>query len=904
MAKKASPASVTMACALTPGQTPAGFIAPLFWQHGEPAVVLREEMQQMRSVGIRQCIVEARSDYTVPIADRHLLDFAGPEWWEIVDTIVDEAERLGMKIWFFDDVLFPSGYAAGRIRDRYPHLLKVFLAERLIDACGPLPGASFRVQGWLHGDEQLVGVVAARRVDPDGDALDGSTLVDLTDQVLEGRLYWDVPEGWWRVSILVRTRRGAESDWTSDYGNPLVAEAADVLAAELWEPHYRRYEKKFGSTILGFFDDEARFGNAGTYEAVLGRYKMVLPWCDDLLAELDQGWPGGFRRVIPALWHDAGEVSSVARYRFMDVVSRRFSRNYMGRLGDWCRRHGVQLIGHVVEDNNAHARLGYGAGHFFRATAGMDMGGLDLVYQVWPGMLDGRQQTPFGAWDLAFFYWGVAKLASSAAHLDPRKAGRTMCEIFGAYGWQFTLADMKWLTDHACVRGVNFLVPHAFSPKYPDPDCPPHFYARGANPQWRHFGVWSAYAERVCHLLSGGEHVAPVAVLYHAEAEWAGGCEHFHHAVRALAERQIDCDVAPIDMLIDEQLTHLADGSFTINRERFGCLVVPFAQRLPLACLRRLGQLVQAGVRVIFTGDLPVAASDAEDASNELALLRRHPLVAVRPLAELAEALRAWRLAGDVSVEPASPHLRLYRYRRSDMDLWFCVNEDPRRAVDATVRFRDRREPLGYDAMADAVIRVDSKHEADETAVRLRLSPYASLFVVFADRPSDLSAPLPPATFIDDLCEVTAVNWEWTISTATVQTYPTFTPRPGIKTLGDLSRPGLLRGFGGVIAYETAVEIPPGAGGDLWLDLGTLHQVGEVFLDGRRLGVRICPPHLYDLGQVAAGRGRLRIEVTTTLVDVHGDGNGFDRGLPHKPMGLQGPVRLLRSSRTRGGEER
>jgi hypothetical protein len=73
------------------------------------------------------------------------------------------------------------------------------------------------------------------------------------------------------------------------------------------------------------------------------------------------------------------------------------------------------------------------------------------------------------------------------------------------------------------VRGVNNFVPHAFSPKdFPDPDCPPHFYAHGHNPQYRHFGVLMAYMNRVCDLISGGRRVAPVAVLYHGESEWAG----------------------------------------------------------------------------------------------------------------------------------------------------------------------------------------------------------------------------------------------------------------------------------------------------------------------------------------------------------------------------------------------
>lgn len=34
-----------------------------------------------------------------------------------------------------------------------------------------------------------------------------------------------------------------------------------------------------------------------------------------------------------------------------------------------------------------------------------------------------------------FYHYALAKLASSAAHLDPVKKGRAMCEAFGAYGW-------------------------------------------------------------------------------------------------------------------------------------------------------------------------------------------------------------------------------------------------------------------------------------------------------------------------------------------------------------------------------------------------------------------------------------------------------------------------------------
>ncbi len=122
-----------------------------------------------------------------------------------------------------------------------------------------------------------------------------------------------------------------------------------------------------------------------------------------------------------------------------------------------------------------------------------------------------------------FYHYMLAKLASSAASIEPLKKGRSFCEIFGAYGWSAGLRLEKYLLDHCMVRGINHFVPHAFSAKeFPDPDCPPHFYAEGHNPQHRHFGSLMAYTNRLCELISDGKHIANVAVLYHGEAEWTG----------------------------------------------------------------------------------------------------------------------------------------------------------------------------------------------------------------------------------------------------------------------------------------------------------------------------------------------------------------------------------------------
>ncbi len=258
-----------------------------------------------------------------------------------------------------------------------------------------------------------------------------------------------------------------------------------------------------------------------------------------------------------------------------------------------------------MEDNGVHARLGYGPGHFFRVMEGMDSAGMDLVYQVWPKHIEGRFTTPFGYLDAEFFYWGISKMTSSSAHLDEKKNGIALCEIFGAYGWQMGLKFMKWLTDHVAVRGINLLVPHAFSPKYPDADCPPHFYANGNNPQWEYFHIWASYANRVCSLLSDGLHHATAAVVYHAEAEWGGAYEPFEKVVRVLAEQQIDSDVVPIDYLIDSEKSEIIDGKLWINQERYDTLVIPYSQCISKEFLNTVLNFSEQKLPVIFMTGYP-----------------------------------------------------------------------------------------------------------------------------------------------------------------------------------------------------------------------------------------------------------------------------------------------------------
>ena len=229
----------------------------------------------------------------------------------------------------------------------------------------------------------------------------------------------------------------------------------------------------------------------------------------------------------------------------MEVVTKLYSQCFTYQLGDWCREHGVMYIGHVIEDMGAHMRLGYGSGHYFRALDGQDMAGIDIVLmQDVPGIYNNIHRSPLadgGSADPAFFHYTLPKLAASHSHIQPLKGGRAMCEIFGAFGWAEGLPFMKGLADTMLSSGVNHFVPHAFSPKDEDEDCPPHFYNGGRNIQYPLFKNLMDYMGRCSHMLFGGTHIADVAVFYNAEGEWTGGeNKTFFDICRTLTQNLID----------------------------------------------------------------------------------------------------------------------------------------------------------------------------------------------------------------------------------------------------------------------------------------------------------------------------------------------------------------------------
>lgn len=857
------------------------YLIPLFWQRGESEDRIRNEIIQMNNKGINGFIVESRP----------YPDFLGESWWRNTDVILDQARKLGMGVWFFDDKIYPSGYANGAAEQCHPELRKVYLDERHIDAYGPLSGSSFKIAPWVEEGEQVFHVIGAR-ISDGVDAIDDASLVVLDDYVRQGVLYWDVPaKGKWRIFILLITRNGGEAH-TANYINPINEKAVDLFIRHCYEPYYERYKDEFGKTIRGFFMDEPRFGNIPTYDARMGnpvhdeKYhaanysRMPLPWSAELERALCAPAEGLGVELLALLFYSSAKRSHEIRYRYMDAVSRLFGELFIGKTGAWCREHGVELIGHVVEDNGAHARLGYGPGHYYRSIRGMSAAGLDIVYQIWPGVSGGRMASPFGYLDMDFFYWGITKMAASEAQLDPKKQGKTICEIFGAYGWQGGLKLMKWLTDHVTVRGVNVLVPHAFSPRdFPDGDCPPHFYAQGMNPQWKYFHYWSAYANRVCALLSGGIHLTKICVLYHAEQEWLGDYMPFDRLIRSLQTHLIDCRVIAGDHLNEARTER---GRFIINGQEYGVLVVPWSERIPAALLSKLRDLAAKGVAVIFANAFPREDECGNPVDDKAAKDFK-----VLSLDQLPDYLGKSEWI-DIKASPDKADLRYYHYKKDTEERYFFVNENIRDTVTTEITINSSGTPRLYDAYEDAYYAVEWRRNGAEITVKIELPPYSSLFIL----PSDV----PPQAVAADPKDSRAYRRRLDIGGTHAFSYKAyneadFSPVESRTVLANIAAFDDKPDFSGTMRYVFSVDLPEPVEAFM-LDLGAVYETAEVFINGISAGVRISPPYWFaQSGLLRRGSNVIVVEVVNTLAKALGN-NVFDRGMAQEPSGLLGPVSL------------
>ena len=751
----------------------------------------------------------------------------------------------------------------------------------------------------LEQGEELVAVTMGKR---DRDNQDSLTEVkDLTSQVSDGRVFVDVPNGLWCVNVIKTTRKGTGR---KNYINTIDHDAVRYFIDQIYEPHYAHYKDDFGKTFAGFFSDEPEIGSFGGeygHDANIGKFNMKMPWSQTLHERLKELWGSEFAENLMALWttpdrNSNENKSGLCRMQFADIAARLYGENFCEQIGDWCRQHGVEYIGHVIEDGGMHAHMGIGAGHYFHALWGQDMAGIDVVLQqIRPGLDDCKFHSVGGnlGYHGELYHYALAKLAASLAHMDSKKKGRALCEVFGAYGWAEGLKLMKWLLDHMLVNGINYFVPHAFSMKdFPDPDCPPHFYARGMNPQFPYFKNLMEYCNRVSHLISNGVHIPAVAVVYPAEQEWAGEYLPVEAIGKQLLRNQIDYEILPTDVLLTMTVV---EGKLKWENEQVPVLILSGSRCITKTLADWLCKAAEKGLKIVVVGQKPLAM-DSNGILREWTSQIKDNLT-ICEQEDLADILYSFGI-GEIKTKKYEPWLRYYHYKHQNGEFWLFMNQSETEEIHTSLCFEDgmmdsykmdKESICWYQAWENTVepCEWDEKHDLSLQLVPGEMkvlymgdcTPYAKILAEKQELMKLKKAAVSQAGKI----KIAPAAWKLWIKETGTEKY-VLQER---EETGDFCRKHPY--FCGVMRYETTVFLPKVKSCEL--NLGEVYETAHVLVNEKEAGVRVALPYSFEIGKLLhEGENRIIVEVVNTLANRQRD--FFSMTMPIEPSGLIGPVTL------------
>jgi hypothetical protein len=870
---------VPMLAASATGQSPHRTpLVPLLWTQGQSPETIRKVVKEVAAGGNTGFVWESRPHP----------NYLGPKWWADLRVAVEEAKRLSLEVWIFDEWMYPSGIAGGKVIEENPEFAHHVLLDRALVIRGPTEAAVWELPSRLGELDQVVSVTAfAEPYEAGRDPIDLTPFIQAKGQ----QVVWAAPPGNWRICWGVARREGLKEGWRMDNMiDVLNPKAVAAFIRLTHEATWREFKEDFGTTVKGFFSDETGFRNITSYHSLPGTPGMPMPWSPAFLDYFQRVKGYDPRPLLASLWYDLGPRGRACRFDLMDAFARCFAETFFKPQQEWCRAHGVQLIGHVVEDNDADHQLGYGPGHWFRSMEYFDIPGIDVVgYQVTPGLDAAGNRWLLDAdteWDQEFFQFGLPAMARGASLL--KNSGPIFSEAFGANGWNEGLRMVKWIGDWHIVNGIGMLSPHAMTMRFHDPDCPPHFNRTSGSSQWRYYSTWASYFRRLQSLLADTSPIVDVAVLYTAESRWMGPAMTVSPVVKCLETHQISTAVLPYEVWATQG--SIKGSRWTYNGQSFKAVVLPYVHSVPASVARRLAMFAQAGGHVVVLDRWPQTSVDGrEDQSVQVAVdsLKASPHASLTVLPELPQVLTS---TAAVELSPASTQLVVSR-RRSAAGEWLLLhNRSLVSPIKGRLFIKNLSGPVTrYAAEMDGYFRVPATQGPDGTTVEVEIPPYA----LWAMR---LGKQIPAPQTSPHFTKSLPLGGEWLVGKATDDSGDNFEPLTPKTGLEDWRRWHGFESYAGTVRYRRNFRLLPLAPDEaIRLDAGSVEEIADLKVNGKTAGIRICPPYVWDITNLAKpGQNSIELDITNRTATRWAD--EFSHG--SAVSGLLGPVQVLKGQRS------
>jgi len=562
-------------------RSPDAFFSPgylWFWNDRLSREALSSQLREMGSCGAGTAVPLPMPKDFRPTNNVTALepDYLTTEYFELYRLMLDEAAKLGMRVWLYDEGGWPSGSACGRVLKTRPDLAMRYLE---------------RVELRLRAGESF-----------------------------------DAPEH----CVCAFLREAAKPPRRLEPGRRVESEAGDVAEVfvvrhvgkpDLLNPETTRqfirlthdaYAEAVGSHL------GAAISATFTDEPSARASSRLLPWTDGIEAAFQEKFGYDIRDRLPAIYNPGDPSGLRARIDFFDLWSERFAESYLGQIQRWCHEHGMLSSGHLGGDSSLAGAASNG--HLLRCLRRLDIPGYDTIWrQIFPG-----RTNPVSP-----------KFASSVIHQEGRPWAVT--ESFCVYGDGLTPAQMKWIVDYQYVRGTNLTVIGSYNlstREYYMGGQRPLFGP--CNPVWTYLDSFHTYVARLSYLLSLGVPCIDTALYYPIRDVWADGRDaeeavKSHEALaRLLFDNRCDFDFVDDDVLSRDS-TRVEDGRLAVGPMRYRTICVGRSRWMSKESKTRLAEFAAAGGQVLWVDNPSAPPAGAVSLSSRGIAARIRPLANVVP---------------------------------------------------------------------------------------------------------------------------------------------------------------------------------------------------------------------------------------------------------------------------------
>jgi len=513
-----------------------------------------DTMRDLAAQHVRQVFVHPRPGLMTP--------YMSDDWFRLWKVALKEAEKLDMNVWIYDENSYPSGFAGGLVPEAMP------------ESRGR--GLVFREQG--SSGEFDDSTLAVFSLGDDG-------YENITDQVKAGK---DFSGGRYLTVSIVRAN---SSPW---FGNKYYVDVLHPGVTEKFldvtmEPYRRQIGDEFGKRVPGVFTDEPHLRPAGSHH-----------WTPDLPELFEKKWGYSLVDHLPSLVRPLGDYKRV-RHNYLDVLLEAFIDRWARPYYNYCERNGLEFTGHYWEHG-------------------------------WPDCLSAPDNMAMYAWhqrpaidtlmnqyseDVRSQFGNVRAVKELSSVANQLGLERTLCEAYGAGGWDLRFEDMKRIGDWLYVLGVNTLNEHLS-----------YITIRGARkrdhpqsfsyhtPWWKAYHVMADYFTRLSAILSQGQQINGVLLIEPTTTAWMyqGDSKHraklneigteFQKLVLSFERAQVEYDIGCEDIIARHGSV---DGrSLVIGQRKYETVVLPaLTENLNSATANLLERYLKSGGTIICCGPPP-----------------------------------------------------------------------------------------------------------------------------------------------------------------------------------------------------------------------------------------------------------------------------------------------------------